>query len=109
MNTLNNKVQLIGNLGIDPQMKAFDGGKKLAKFSVATHRSFKNDKGEKVKNTQWHNLIAWGRTAEYIEKMLKKGMEVAVQGTLLSRSYVDKNGVKRFIKEIQVSEVILVK
>ena len=108
MNTLRNKVQLIGNLGINPEVKAFEGGKKLAKFSLATNRSYKNEKGEKVKNTQWHNMIAWGRTAEYIEKMLKKGMEVAIEGKLLSRSYTDKNGVKRFIKEIQVNNVILV-
>ena len=78
MNALRNKVQLIGNLGNDPEVKTFDKGKKLAKMSIATNESYRNAKGELVKETQWHNLIAWGKTADIIEKHLKKGSEVAI-------------------------------
>jgi single-strand DNA-binding protein len=107
MNALRNKVQLIGNLGMDPEVKSLDGGKKLAKVSIATSETYKNSKGEQIKETQWHNLIAWGKTAEIIEKYLKKGSEVAVEGKLINRNYIDKEGVKRFITEIEVSEVLM--
>jgi len=109
MNAIQNKVQLIGNLGVAPEVKSFENGKKIAKFSLATHESYKNDKGEKIKNTQWHNLIAWGNTADYIEKYLKKGMEVAIDGKLSNRNYTDKEGVKRYITEVQVNEVLILK
>ena len=85
MNALRNKVQLIGNIGMNPEVKTLDGGKKLAKMSIATNESYKNAKGEYVKETQWHNLIAWGKTAELVEKLLKKGSEVAVEGKLINR------------------------
>ena len=107
MNALRNKVQLIGNLGIDPEVKAFEGGKKLAKFSLATNEYYKNAKGEKVTDTQWHNLIGWGNTANYIEKFLKKGMEVAIDGKLINSNYTDKDGVKRYVTEIQINEVMI--
>ena len=107
MNALRNKVQLIGNLGMNPEIKTLDGGKKLAKMSIATNESYKNAKGELVKETQWHNLIAWGKTADIIEKYLKKGSEVAVEGKLINRNYTDKEGVKRYITEIQVSEMLM--
>ena len=108
MNALRNKVQLIGNLGMNPEVKTLDGGKKLAKMSIATNESYKNAKGEYVKETQWHNLIAWGKTAEVIEKILKKGSEVAVEGKLINRNYTDKEGVKRYITEIEVHELLLI-
>ncbi|MGB3946355.1 MAG: single-stranded DNA-binding protein [Bacteroidia bacterium] len=107
MNALRNKVQLIGNLGMNPEVKVLDGGKKLAKMSIATNESYKNAKGELVKETQWHNLVAWGKTADIIEKYLKKGSEVAIDGKLMSRTYTDKEGTKRYITEIQVNEVLL--
>jgi single-strand DNA-binding protein len=107
MNTLRNKVQLIGNLGSNPEIKNFDKGKKLAKFSLATNESFKNAQGEYVKETQWHNVVAWGKTAEIIEKHLKKGTEVAVEGKLINRNYTDKEGVKRYITEIEVNEFLM--
>ncbi len=107
MNALRNKVQLIGNLGMDPEVKALDGGKKLAKMSIATNETYKNAKGEKVTETQWHNLIAWGKTAEIVEKFLKKGSEVAVEGKLINRNYTDKEGIKRYVTEIEVSEVLM--
>ena len=107
MNTLRNKVQLIGNLGMNPEIKTLEGGKKLAKMSIATNESYKNAAGETVKETQWHNLIAWGKTADIIEKYLSKGSEVAVEGKLINRNYIDKEGQKRYITEIQVNELLL--
>ncbi|MGZ4033829.1 MAG: single-stranded DNA-binding protein [Bacteroidia bacterium] len=107
MNALRNKVQLIGNLGMDPEVKSLEGGKKLAKVSIATNETYKNSKGERITETQWHNLIAWGKTAEIVEKFLKKGTEVAVEGKLINRNYIDKEGVKRYVTEIEVSEVLM--
>jgi single-strand DNA-binding protein len=107
MNTLRNRVQLIGNLGNDPEIIALESGKKLAKFSIATNESYKNAQGEVVKNTEWHNVIAWGKTAEIIEKYLAKGSEVAVEGKLTSRSYEDKEGVKRYVTEINCNELLM--
>jgi single-strand DNA-binding protein len=107
MSALRNKVQLIGNLGMNPEIKTLDGDKKLAKMSLATNESYKNAKGEKVTETQWHNLIAWGKTADIIEKYLKKGSEVAIEGKLINRVYTDKEGLKKYITEIQVNEVLL--
>ena len=107
MNNLRNKVQLIGNLGMNPEIKNLDSGKKLAKFSIATNESYKNAKGEKIEDTQWHNLIAWGKTADIIEKYLQKGNEVAVEGKLTNRSYDDKDGNKRYITEIVVNEILM--
>lgn len=102
-----NKVQLIGNLGQDPEIKTFDGDKKLAKFSIATNEIYTNNKGEKVKETQWHNIIAWGKTAGVAEKILRKGVEVLIEGKLITRSYNDKAGIKKYITEIEASEIVL--
>ena len=108
MNALRNKVQLIGNLGMNPQVREFEGGKKLVKFSLATNESYKNNKGERVTETQWHSLVAWGNTATYVEKFLKQGMQVAIDGKLMNRNYTDKQGVKRYLTEIQINEVMIV-
>lgn len=105
MNALVNKVQLIGNLGNAPEVKTLESGKKMARFSVATNESYRNTKGEKVTETQWHNLVAWGKLAEIVEKYLVKGKEVAVEGKLINRSYNDKEGNKKYITEIQVNEL----
>jgi single-strand DNA-binding protein len=107
MSTLKNKVQLIGHVGNDPEIKTFDGGKKLAKLSIATNESYKNDKGEKVEETQWHNLIAWGKTAEIIEKYVVKGKEIAIEGKLSHKSYEDKNGEKRYVTEVVIDELLM--
>lgn len=107
MNTLKNKVQLIGNLGNAPEVKTLESGKKMARFSVATNESYRNAKGEKVTETQWHNLIAWGKVAEIVEKFLTKGKEVAIEGKLINRSYNDKEGNKKYVTEIQVNELLL--
>ena len=107
MNTLKNRVQLIGNVGNDPEIKNLDGGKKLASLSIATNESYTNDKGERVEQTEWHRVTAWGKTAEIIEKYVTKGKEVAIEGKLSHRSYDDKNGEKRYITEIVVSGIQL--
>jgi len=107
MSALKNSVQLIGNVGNDPEIKNFDGGKKLASFTMATNESYKNDKGEKVEETQWHRLTAWGKTADIIEKYVTKGKEIAIGGKLTHRSYDDKNGEKRYVTDIVVNEVML--
>jgi single-strand DNA-binding protein len=107
MNALRNKVQLIGHLGMDPEIKALESGKKLAKVSIATNETYKNSKGERITETQWHNLIAWGKTAEIVEKFLKKGSEVAIEGKLINRNYVDKEGVKRYVTEVEVNELLM--
>ena len=107
MNALKNKVQLIGNLGNNPEVKTLESGKKMAKFSIATNESYRNAKGEKIVETQWHNLIAWGKIAEITEKYLQKGSEVALEGKLINRSYNDKDGNKKYITEVQVNELLL--
>ena len=107
MNTLRNKVQLIGNLGNDPEIINLESGKTLAKFAIATNESYKNAKGEKITDTQWHNVVAWGKTAEIIEKYVTKGKEVAIEGKLTSRSYETKEGEKRYITEVVCSELLM--
>ena len=107
MNALKNRVQLIENIGNKPEVIILESGKKLAKFSIATNESYKNAKGEKIEDTQWHNLIAWGKTADIIEKYLQKGNEVAIEGKLTNRSYDDKDGNKRYITEIVINEILM--
>jgi single-strand DNA-binding protein len=107
MNALRNKVQLIGNLGNNPEIITLDSGKKLAKFSIATNEIYNNAQGEKVTDTQWHNVIAWNKTAEIVEKYLSKGNEVAVEGKLTTRTYEDKEGIKKYITEIVVNELLM--
>lgn len=107
MSTLRNRVQLIGNVGNDPEVKTFDGGKKVANLTIATNDSYRNEKGEKVEQTEWHRIVAWGKTAEIVEKYVSKGKEIAIEGKLTHRSYDDKNGEKRYITEVVVSEITL--
>ena len=107
MNALRNKVQLIGHVGQEPEIKTFEGGKKLANLTLATNESYTNAKGEKVEQTEWHRLTAWGKTADLIESYVIKGKEIAVEGKLTHRSYDDKDGVKRYITEVVISELLL--
>ena len=104
---MKNRVQLIGHVGQDPEVKNLEGGKKVASLSLATNDSFINAKGEKVEQTEWHRAIAWGKTAEIIEKYVLKGKEIAIDGKLTNRSYDDANGVKRYVSEIVINEVLL--
>lgn len=107
MNRINNNVKLIGNLGMDPEIKNLESGKRLAKFSIATSSSYKNAAGEKVKESQWHNIVAWGKTAEIAEKYLSKGSRVAIEGKLNNRKYETPEGGKKYITEVVASEIMM--
>lgn len=107
MNAIKNKVQLIGHLGQDPEMKTISDGKKVANLTVATNENYKNAKGEKITETQWHHVVAWGKLADIAEKYLLKGIEVAIEGKLVNKNYTDKQGIKRYVTEIQASELLI--
>ena len=107
MYALKNKVQLIGNLGNAPEIRTTENGRKMARFSIATSEVYKNAKGERMTETQWHNLVAWGKVAEIAAQYLDKGKEVAIEGKLVNRSYDDKNGNKKYVTEIYVNELLL--
>ena len=107
MKNLRNRVQLIGNIGKEPEVKTFDSGKTKASFSLATSESYTDTEGKKVTDTQWHQIVAWGNTANYIESYLEKGNRIAVDGKLVHRSYNDKDGVVKYITEVLVNEILL--
>jgi single-strand DNA-binding protein len=107
MYALKNKVQLIGNLGNAPEIKTLDSGKKMARFSIATNESYRNQKGEKITDTEWHLLVAWGKVADLAEQYLQKGSEIAIEGKLTHRDYTDNDGIKRYITEVEVNEILL--
>ena len=109
MNTLRNKVQLIGNLGQNPEVRTFDNGKSVARFSLATTDSYRDASGKKITETQWHNLVAWGNLAKLVEKYLIKGSEVAVEGKLTHRSYDDKDGKKSYFTEVVMTEMVMLR
>lgn len=107
MNASRNRVQLIGNLGSNPEIKKFDNGKVLARINLATTERYKDESGKQITDTQWHHITAWGSLANTIEKYLKKGSEVVIQGKLVYRNYENKEGKKQYITEIVASEVIM--
>ncbi len=107
MSTLKNNVQLIGNVGGEPTITNLESGKKVARLSIATNEYYKNTQGEKQTDTNWHTLVAWGKTAEIIEKYVTKGKEIAVRGKLTSRSYETNEGEKRNVTEVVVNELLL--
>ena len=102
---MKNKVQLIGHVGQDPEIKQLENGR-VANFTIATNDSYTNAKGEKVEQTEWHRVSAWGKTVEIIEQLLKKGSHVAIEGKLTHRSYDDKDGNKRYITEVVANELV---
>lgn len=107
MSTLRNKVQLIGNVGSNPEVKTLENEKKLAKFSLATNESYTNSKSEKVQQTTWHNLVAYGPIVNVIEKHVEKGKQLAVEGKLTYQDYQDKDGQQKTITEIIIDEIVL--
>lgn len=107
MNNLRNSVQLIGHLGKDTEKIDLPGGKMMAKVTIATNDYYTNKDGERVENTQWHQVVAFGKTAENMVNLLKKGSEVAFHGKLNNRNYEDKEGIKRYITEVVASEFVL--
>lgn len=106
MQMLQNRVQLIGNLGQDPEVKTFQDGNQLATFNLATSETYRNAEGEKVEDTQWHRVVAKGKTAQIVEKYLKKGKKVAIDGKLITRSY-ESDGAKKYITEVVVNELLM--
>ena len=107
MNALRNKVQLIGRLGKDAEVVTFDDGKVKARFPVATNEVFKNQEGDKVERTQWHDVVTWGGLAEVAAQYLKKGAEVAVEGRLTYRTYEDGQGHTRYVTEVVAKEMLM--
>jgi single-strand DNA-binding protein len=95
-----NKVILIGNLGKDPEVRSIEGGAKVASFSLATNEVFRGKDGNKVEQTEWHNVVVWRGLAELAEKYLKKGSQIYLEGKIKTRSWDDKEGNKRYITEI---------
>lgn len=106
MNSLRNKVLLIGHVGADPEVMDLNGKKKV-RLSLATNESYRKNNGEKVTNTQWHNVVAWNKTADIIEEFVKKGKEIAIEGRLETRSYETEDGEKRYATEVVTQEVLL--
>lgn len=107
MKQLVNKVQLIGNLGAAPEFKTLDNGNNMARFSIATNESYRDKNGEKVENTQWHNVVAWGKSAELLNQYLDKGSKVAIEGKLVNRSWDDKDGNKHYTTEVVVNDFMM--
>ncbi len=100
-------MHLIGRLGTEPEIRTFDSGKKMATFSLATNETYYNNKGEKVEDTQWHNIVVWGKKSDIVEKYLKKGSEIALEGKLVNRSF-ESNGSKKYVTEISLNELLMI-
>ncbi len=100
-----NKVILVGNVGKDPEVRYLENGVAVAKFPLATSENYKNKSGERVSNTEWHNIVAWRGLAEIAEKYVKKGNQLFIEGKLASRSWDDKEGNKRYITEVIVNNM----
>ena len=109
MNSLKNRVTLIGNLGQDPEIKTTETGKKVTHFTLATKDGYKNADGQKVSETTWHNIVAWNGLADIAGRFLKKGREVAVEGRIVYRNYEDKKGATKYITEIVLNDLILLR
>jgi single-strand DNA-binding protein len=107
MNSLRNSVRLIGHLGETPKVKKLENGKMVANFSIATNEIYKNGNNEKISDTTWHKLVAWGKSAEIAEQYLKQGSEVAIEGRLTNRTYENKEGEKQYISEVLVNSILL--
>jgi len=107
MNPIKNRVQLIGHLGANPEVKVLESGKKMARFAVAINESYKNQQGEKVNHTSWHQIVAWGPQAELASRILEKGSQVAVEGKLGNREYTDREGRKHLLTEVTLSYILV--
>jgi single-strand DNA-binding protein len=102
-----NKVMLIGNLGNEPEIKTLEGGVKVARFSLATSESYKDKNGNTQTDTEWHNIIAWRSLAEVVEKYLRKGSTIYIEGKIKTRNYEDKAGIKKYVTEIIADSLIM--
>ena len=102
-----NKAILLGNLGKDPEVRRLDDGRAVANFSIATSETYKNKAGERVTNTEWHNVVLWSPLAEIAESYLKKGSQVYIEGKISNRSYEDKDGIKKYVSEVVGRDITL--
>lgn len=100
-----NKVILVGNVGRDPEVRYLDSGVAVAKFPLATSETYTNKSGDRVTNTEWHNIVIWRKLAEVVEKYVHKGQQLYLEGKISSRSYDDKEGIKRYITEVVVDNM----
>ncbi|WP_415372662.1 single-stranded DNA-binding protein [Patiriisocius sp. Uisw_047] len=107
MNALRNKVQLIGRLGQEPEIKTFEDGNKIANFSMATDDSYKDKNGQKVERAYWHNVVVRGGLVNVVENYIKKGQEIAIEGKLTNRSWDDKDGKKHYVTEVFCTELLM--
>ena len=98
---MKNRVQLIGHVGQEPEVKTITGGKKVAQISIATNDFYYKENGDKVEQTEWHRVTAWGKTAEVIEKFVKKGKEIAIEGKLSYKTYDDRDGNKKYVTDLE--------
>lgn len=102
-----NKVILVGNLGKDPEVRTIQNGSLVARFSVATSETYTNKEGQRVENTEWHNVVVWRGLASIAEKYLKKGNKVYIEGKLRTRQYEDKDGVKKYTTDVEATDMVL--
>jgi single-strand DNA-binding protein len=109
MNSLKNRVMLIGNLGQDPDTKTTESGKKVTHFTLATDDGYKNSEGQKISETTWHNIVAWNGLADIADRFLKKGHQVVVEGRIVYRNYEDKKGATKYITEIVLNDLALLR
>ncbi|WP_026753014.1 single-stranded DNA-binding protein [Sediminibacter sp. Hel_I_10] len=107
MSTIRNHVQLIGNVGVEPTITNLESGKKVARFSLATNEYYKDGKGEKQTDTNWHTVVAWGKTAEIVQNYVEKGKEVGITGKLKTRTYTSDDGSQRYVTEVVADEILL--
>ena len=107
MNNLKNKVNLIGRLGVKPEIMTFETGRKLARFSLATNDRYKDKNGEWQEDVQWHNVTVWGKVADRVEKLLEKGQEILLEGKISYQSYENNQGEKRYSTVIEGNDFML--
>lgn len=107
MSALRNRVQLIGRLGQDPEIRTLEGGKRVARFSMATNENYRNAEGARIEETTWHSIVAWNGLADLSSRFLAKGREVCLEGRIAYRSYTDKNGVQKNTTEIIATDLVL--
>lgn len=105
--SIRNKVSLIGRTGKDVEVFTYENGNIKATVTLATSDYYTNQNGEKVEQTEWHNIVAFGKTAEIMQKYVEKGKEIAIEGKITYKSYESQDGQKRFITEIKVDEILL--
>lgn len=104
--TLRNHITLVGNIGTQAEITNFDNGNKVARFSIATDKTYRSNNGKIKSDTEWHRVFAWGNMAQFIEQYAEKGKKVAIHGRLVNRTYLNQEGVKRSVTEVELRHII---